>query len=58
MIVHDPPPVRCTVPGEGVVTLQLPAAANVTGNPEDALALTVKSTAPNTLFGKAAKLIV
>jgi len=40
------------------VTVQLPVAVKVAVNPEDALALTMKSTSPNALFGKAAKLIV
>lgn len=38
--------------------VQLPPAVKVTGNPEEALALTMKSTSPNTLFGKVSKLIV
>jgi len=58
VIVHDPDPVRWTVPGEGEVTLQLPVAASETGNPEDAFGLTTKSTSANTLLGSDAKVMV
>ena len=58
MIVHEPAPVRWTVPGAGIVTVQLPLAVKPTGNPELAVALTAKSGSPNVLFAKAPKLIV
>ena len=43
VIVHEPGPVRCTV---ALLTVQLPLAANETGKPEEAVALTVKSGSP------------
>ena len=58
VIVHDPAPVKCTVPGDGLVTVQLPLAAKLTGNPEDAVALTMKSASPNVLFDNGSNVIV
>ena len=55
MIVHEPAAVRCTVEPE---TVQLPVAANETGRPDDAVALTVKSGSPSVLFASAANVIV
>ena len=55
VIVHEPAPVTCTV---DPATVQLPAAANVTGSPDDAVALTVKSASPKVLSGRAANVIV
>ena len=40
VIVHEPAPVMCTVPGDGLVTVQLPLAARLTGKPELALGFT------------------
>src|SRR4051794_5689108 len=48
----------CTVPGDGVVTVQLPLAAKLTGNPELAAALTAKSASPNVLLASAPNVIV
>src|SRR5262249_3620448 len=48
----------CTVPGEGLVTVQLPPAAKLTGKPEVAVALMPKSAAPKVWSAMAAKLIV
>ena len=43
LIVHEPTPVTCTVAPEIV---HCPDAAKLTGRPEDAVALTVKSGSP------------
>src|SRR5207244_12285253 len=45
----------CTVLPE---TVQFPAAPKLTGKPDDALALTVKSASPKTLAGSAPKVTV
>jgi hypothetical protein len=39
------------------VTAQTPAAVNATGNPDHAVATTVKSLSPNVFASKAPKLI-
>src|SRR5262245_50861619 len=54
-MVHEPAPVRWTVVPK---TVQLPAAAKLTTNPDDAVALTVKSASPNVLPPGAANVIV
>jgi hypothetical protein len=54
-IVHEPAPVRRTC---APVTVQLPLAPNVTGRPDEALALTVKSGSPNVLLGSDPKVMV
>ena len=41
-----------------VATEQLPVAENVTGSPEDAVALIAKGGSPKILFGRAPKSIV
>ena len=53
--MHDPALVRCTVEP---VTLQLPPALKLTGRPEVALALTMKSGSPNVLFANAPNVII
>ena len=58
VIAQVPAPVVCTVPGAGVVTVQLPLALKLTGKPEDAVGFTIKLASPNVLFGMAAKVIV
>jgi hypothetical protein len=55
---HEPAPVMCTVPGAGLVTVQLPLAAKPTGNPDEVVALTPKSASPKVLFVNALKVIV
>src|SRR5215831_6162602 len=55
VIVHEPVLVRCTV---FVLIVQLPPAVKLTGNVDEAFALTVKSASPNVLFVKAAKVMV
>ena len=52
--VHSPTPVRCAV---APLTVQRPLPANETGKPEDAVAETRKSGAPNVLFESGPKLI-
>jgi hypothetical protein len=46
------------VPGDGLVTVQLPLAAKLTGKPEVAVPLTSKSGSLNVLFARAANVIV
>src|SRR3954466_5994624 len=46
VIEHEPTPVRCTVTP---LMVQLPAAAKPTGNPDEAVALTVKLGSPMVL---------
>ena len=59
VIVHEPAPVRFAVPGGAVLAaVQLPLAARLTVNPDEAVGLTLKLGSPNVLFGIAAKLIV
>ena len=58
VMVHEPAPVMCRVPGDGLLTVQLPLGAKLTGKPEVAVALIPKSGSPNVLFAKAPKLIV
>ena len=58
VIVQAPAPVRCTVPGDALVTVHCPLAPKLTGNPEDAVALTKKSGSPNVLFASAPNVIV
>lgn len=54
-MVHEPAPVRLTrVPA----TLQLPAAAKLTGRPEVAVALTLKGRSPKILPASAPKVMV
>ncbi len=54
-MVHEPAPVRCTVLP---LIVQLPVALKLTGRPELAVALTLKSASPNVLFAKAPNVIV
>src|SRR6266704_2422272 len=49
VMVQEPALVMCTVPGDGLVTVHWPLALKLTGNPEDADALTPKSGSPNVL---------
>jgi hypothetical protein len=58
VIVHEPAPMMWTVPGEGLVTVQLPLATRLTARPELAVALAVKLGSPNVLFANALKVIV
>src|SRR5438105_15917871 len=58
VIVQEPAPVRCTVPGAGLVTVQLPLALKLTGKPDEAVGFTMKSGSPNVLFAIAANVIV
>ena len=59
MIVQEPAPVRFTVPGGAVLAaVQLPLAARLTVNPEEAVALTLKSASPNVLFARDPNVIV
>ena len=58
VIVHEPAPVRCTVPGDGLVTVHCPLALKLTGNPEDAVALTGKSGSPKVRGAKGPNVIV
>ena len=53
--MQEPADVRCTVEPD---TVQLPAAANDTGRPDDAVALTEKSGSPNVLFARGPNEIV
>ena len=46
------------VPGDGLVTVQLPVAPKLTAKPELAVALTAKSGSPNVLFANALNVIV
>ena len=55
VIVQLPPPVRCTVVP---LTVQLPLAVKLTGRPEEAVALTVKSGSPKVLFARGPNVIV
>ena len=57
-MVQEPALVMCTVPGDGLVTVHCPLALKLTGNPEDAVALTLKSASPNVLGGNAPNVIV
>src|SRR5438045_247963 len=47
-----------TVPGDGLVTVQLPLAIKLTGNPEEAVALILKSGSTNVLFASGPNVIV
>ncbi len=53
--MHEPAPVMCTVLA---AIVQLPVAEKLTGKPEDAVALTLKSASPNVLLARALKVIV
>jgi hypothetical protein len=57
-MVHEPAPVRCTVPGDGLVTVQLPVGVKLAAKPEEAVALTLKSASPNVLFARDPNVIV
>ena len=46
------------MPGDGLVTVQLPLAAKLTAKPEVADALTPKSGSPKVLFAKTPNVIV
>jgi len=51
VIAHEPAPVMCTrLP----LTVHCPLAVKLTGKPDEAVALTVKSASPKVLFAKAA----
>src|SRR3954466_6313320 len=56
-MVQEPALVMCTLL-PFAVTVQFPEAANVTGRPELAVALTEKSASPNVLGDSALKVIV
>ncbi len=58
VIVQAPAPVRCTLPGAGVVTVQLPTAIKLTGKPDEAVGFTIKSGSPKVLFAIAPNVIV
>src|SRR6266508_3676909 len=55
VIVQLPAPVSVTIVP---LTLHFPLAVNVTGKPDEVLALTLKAGSPTVLSGSAAKLIV
>ena len=55
---QEPALVTCTVPGDGLVTVHCPLALKLTGKPEDADALTVKSGSPKVLGANAPNVIV
>src|SRR4051812_41572192 len=55
VIVHEPAPVRWTRLPD---TVQLSAATNDTGRPDDAVPLTVKSASPNVLPASCPNVIV
>src|ERR1700752_2970567 len=57
-MVQEPAPVIWTVPGAGVVTVQLPLAARLTARVDEAVGLTPKSASPNVMFEIAANVIV
>src|SRR5438132_6182990 len=58
VIVQEPAPVRCTVPGDGLVTVHCPLALKLIGKPDDADALTMKSGSPSVLLANAPNVIV
>jgi hypothetical protein len=55
VIVHSPAPLMCTLDPD---VLHWPNAAKLTGRPEEADALTMKSASPKVLPGRASKVIV
>src|SRR5215472_3721904 len=55
VIVHEPAPVMCTVPGAGVVTVHWPTGVKVTGKLEFAVGFTRKSASPKVWFAIALK---
>ena len=57
-MVQEPALVICTVPGDGLVTVQLPLALKVTAKPDVAVGETTKSASPKVLGVSAPNVIV